>query len=359
LTRNYCPFLSSYRPKFTAPLIAAAALLFFPLSRATVRSPAEPVLQRFEYSLPRMGTLFRIVLYAPNSDQATSAAMAAFERVEELEQMMSDYREDSELNFLCREAWKAPQKVSRELFFVLEKAQHLSEISGGSFDVTIGPVVSLWRGARRSKRLPSATEIARAKAAVGYKNVVLDAGAQTVLLKRKDMKLDLGGIAKGYAADEALILLRTRGITRALADAGGDLALGDSPPDKPGWQITIRETEPKGIEPSRYVILHNAGVATSGDVFQFIESGGVRYSHIINPGNGLGTSDSASTTVIAPDGITADALATTCSILPVKEAMRIVESLKGVSARLVRRLDGETKNYTSQSFPKVIDAGQR
>src|SRR5689334_2512756 len=136
-------------------------------------------MKRYEYSLPRMGTLFRVEMYANSPSQASKAAEAAFARAEELEQVMSDYRADSELTRLSHEGSAAPFPVSNELYAVLVKSQWTSEISGGVFDVSIGPLVDLWRAARRIGRLPDASEIAKAKALVSYRNLEIDEARHT------------------------------------------------------------------------------------------------------------------------------------------------------------------------------------
>jgi thiamine biosynthesis lipoprotein len=307
-----------------------------------------------------MGTLFRITLYAAEEAEASKAAMAAFERVEELEEILSSHREDSELTRLPRLAVSAPQAVSRDLFRVLAQAQQISQLSGGAFDVTVGPLVELWREVRRTKRLPEAAELARARTAVGYRNIELDLQAGTVLLKRNDMKLDLGGIAKGYAADQALALLKSRGIHRALIDAGGDLAVGAAPPGKAGWKVTVRDLDSQRRKPSCTLVLHDVGIATSGDAYQSVDVGGRHYSHIIDPRDGMGLQDGASTTVIARDGTTADALATALSVMPVSDALRLVESIDGASAYIVRGAEDGVQGFFSREFPQACnDSGKR
>jgi len=306
----------------------------------------------FEFSLTRMGTFFRITLYAANQTEASKPAMAAFERVEQLEDLLSAHRQDSEVVRLSRAAVLVPRPVSQDLFYVLDKSLQISRLSGGAFDVTIGPLVDLWREARRTKRLPRTTEIAKAKAAVDYRNIELDSQGRTVLLRRKDMKLDLGAIAKGYAADQALDLLKSCGIQSALIDAGGDITLGAAPPGKAGWKIAIDDPSPQGKEAPCTLVLHDVAIATSGDARQAVEVNGLRYSHIIDPANGMGLQDSGSATVIAPDGITADALATALSVLPVPEGLRLVESIEGAAAYIVRRTGGEWRHFSSRRFPQ-------
>jgi len=166
-------------------------------------------LSRFSFGEPHMGTWFKITLYAGNEQAAQRAAREAFDRIAELDRMLTDYNSESELMRLCRKSGGAPVPVSRELFFVLARAQDVSRRSGGAFDVTVGPVVRLWRRARRTGRLPEARRIADARELVGYQMVRLDHQRRTVQLQKAGMRLDLGGIAKGYAADEALARAET------------------------------------------------------------------------------------------------------------------------------------------------------
>jgi thiamine biosynthesis lipoprotein len=267
---------------------------------------------------------------------------------------MSDYLSTSELMRLCAKAGGNPVKVSGSLFFVLSRAQEVSRHSDGAFDVTVGPVVRLWRRARKTQRLPDAEKLKAALALVGYKNVVLDQKAQTVKLLKPGMKLDLGGIAKGYAADEALKVLAKHGLKQALVAAGGDIAVSDAPPGKPGWTIEIAPIEAKKEGP-RKLVLANAAVSTSGDAEQFVEIGGKRYSHIVDPKTGLGLVGRMSATVVAPNGITADSLTKVVAVLGPKRGFEIIEQTKGVSGRYVLKTDKETKVFTSKHFPKLQD----
>ena len=315
-------------------------------------TPAEP-LQRFEFTRPAMGTLFTITLYAPAAPQAKAAAQAAFKRIDALEDIMSDYQADSELMRLCEQPVGKPVPVSPELFDVLQRSQKISEISGGAFDVTIGPYVRLWRFARKRKVLPTAAELASASAAVGYKNLRLDPRARAVTLLAPNMRLDLGGIAKGYAADEALKLLRGRGIGRALVAASGDIAIGDAPPGQAGWRVGIAGIDARTNSLTRTVLLRNAGISTSGDTEQFIEIGGVRYSHILNPATGLGLTNRIQATVIAPDATTTDAMATTVCILGAQRGLRVVDRLRGAAALVLVKQDGQTQRMVSRRFERI------
>ncbi|MDA2927567.1 FAD:protein FMN transferase [Acidobacteria bacterium AH-259-G07] len=298
-----------------------------------------------------MGTLFRILLYAPGEPEARGAATAAFERIEELDQRLSDYRSDSELMRACRKASERPVIVSRDLFLVLENALHFSRLSGGAFDITVKPLVELWRRARQTKQLPNAQAIAGARERVGYRKVLLNPMTRSVRLRTEGVKLDLGGIAKGYAADEALKTLEEHGIQRALIDAGGDLRLGEPPPGKNGWTVTLENAHLADAAAEQQFVLHNTAIATSSDAYQFVEIDGIRYSHIVDPATGLGMRDARMVTVLASDAMTADALATTLSVLAPEKGLELVRKIQGVEARVVRHSGGKREYFASRNFP--------
>jgi thiamine biosynthesis lipoprotein len=245
-----------------------------------------------------------------------------------------------------------PVKISDDLFTVLQKAEELSKKSEGAFDVTVGPVVQLWRLARRTQELPDPKEFAQAREKVGYKKVRLDPAKKTVRLLTPGMQLDLGGIAKGFAADEALKLLRDKfGIKQALVAAAGDITCGDPPPGKDGWTVEIAPIA-KSQKP-RTLTLANASVSTSGDLEQFVEIKGVRYSHVLDPRTGLGLTGRRSVTVIAPRGIDADSMTKAVSVLPPEQALKLVEDTPGAACYIVI-LGKDEKPITtfSKRFPK-------
>jgi len=263
-------------------------------------------MERHEYVQLLMGVQVRIVAYAPKQETAYNASQAAFARVAELESILSDYQTDSELMRLCARAGSGPVPVSKDLFDVLTYAQEVAQKSDGAFDVTIGPLVKIWRQSRMSKTLPSGAALADARSRVGWGKLKLDPERQTAELTVKGMQLDLGGIGKGYAGDQAIRVLSERGVRSALFEAGGDIVVSDAPPGKTGWAI---ETQDGTIH------LHNAAVSTSGDTVQFVEIEGVRYSHVIDPRTGLGLTEHYQATVIAPLGMTTDALSTAATVL--------------------------------------------
>jgi thiamine biosynthesis lipoprotein len=312
---------------------------------------AEPALTRYEFTEPHMGTRFRIIVYAPDQDTANRASKDAFARIASLNAIMSDYDKTSELMRLCAKAAGPPVPVSAELFFVLSQAQEVSRQSGGAFDVTVGPVVKLWRKARRQRKLPDAEKLAEARALVGWRNVRLDRDKRTVQLLKPGMQLDLGGIAKGYAADEALAVLKKHGIDRALVAAGGDIAVSGPPPGTDGWKIAIA-TLPGEKDPGR-LVLHHAAVSTSGDAEQYVEIGGKRYSHIVDPRTGLGLVVRMSVTVAARKGIEADSLTKVAAVLGPEKGMKIIEANKGAGVRMVRQKGEGFETIVSKKFPKL------
>ena len=266
------------------------------------------------------------------------ASDAAFARVRELNDKLSDYDLESELSKLSRGSGQGrPVKVSDDLWRVLATAQDWARKSDGALDITVGPVVNLWRHARRLQQFPRADRLAEARARVGYTNLVLDPKRKTALLCVPEMRLDLGGIAKGFAADEALKVLRALGIQSALVAAAGDIALGDAPPGQHGWKIEIPSLDVTNAPPSRSVTVANTGVSTAGDVFQRLELDGVRYSHIVDPRTGIGLTDHSLVSVIARDAMTSDALETVISVLGPEKGLEVIKKTPGTAVRIMRK----------------------
>ena len=305
---------------------------------------------RFQFSQTEMAVPIDLVLYAPTKQVATRGAEAAFMRLAELNRVFSDYDPQSELMRLSRTAGEGKAvPVSEDLWRVLCRSQQVSAASDGAFDVTVGPVVRLWRRARREKELPPAHQLQEALSLVGYRQVRLEPQGHKVELLRKGMRLDLGGIAKGYAAAEALAVLRRAGIPSALIHAGGDSALGDSPPDKPGWRIGVGMLKPDA-PPLEYLLLSRCAVAASGDMWQYVVINGKRYSHIVDPRTGVGLTDHSSVTVVAPDGATADALATAVSVLGPERGLKLIDATPGAAALVLRGSEGKPQVYRSRRW---------
>ncbi len=261
--------------------------------------------RRFEFTRIQMGVQCRIVIYGADRASTEKAAAAAFEEVARLDGIMSDYRPESEVSRLSQARQGEVVPISADLAHVLTTARRISQLSDGAFDVTAGPSVALWRRARMEGRLPQADELESARRLVGWRLYSTSFSGERAYFHAEisGLRIDLGGIAKGYAAQHAVDVLRTHKHPRSMVAMSGDIVVGDAPPGKPGWTIAT----PGGER----LVLANCGVSTSGDERQHVEIDGVRYAHIIDPRTGLGAiAPRPSCTVIAQSGEWADALAT-------------------------------------------------
>lgn len=319
---------------------------------------AEPA-ARFEFEQTEMAVPIRLVFYARDSENANRAAKLVFGRLRELNQVLSDYDPESELNRLCRTAGGGRGvPVSRDLWTVLAHAQEVARRSEGAFDVTVSPLVRVWRRARRQKELPSQERLEAARQLVGYRLMRLEADHQRVELLKPGMRLDLGGIAKGYAADEAIKLLAAQGIRQVMVYAGGDIRLGDPPPGRKGWTIGVGLTAP-AAPPSRMLSLARCAVATSGDMWQFAIIQGNRYSHIVDPRTGVGLTDHSNVTVVAPTGIEADSLSTAISVLGPEKGLPLVDATPGAAALILRAPARPDDCPPSEAPPKAAESRVR
>jgi FAD:protein FMN transferase len=326
------------------------ALLVLIVCRHLVAA-TESTLARYEFTEPQMGVPFKIVVYAPSDEAANRAAAAAYARVAALNAILSDYEDDSELSRLSRGAPHAePVKVSDDLWYVLSRSQELSKATDGAFDITVGPLVQLWRRARRQKELPRPDRLRRALATTGYQALELDPDRHTTRLTKPNMRLDLGGIGVGYAVDEAMKVLIERGIRSAMIDASGDIAVREAPPGHKGWTIGLsRDADGRS---TRFISLVNAALTSTSDEVQYVEIDGVRYSHIVDPKTGLGLTDRISATVIAPDCTTADSYDTAIAVMGPAKGLKLVESTRGVEAIITHIENGRRVTVESRGFIK-------
>ncbi len=321
-----------------------------------VAAAGEPVakpsaLRRLEFTQVEMAVAVKIVLYSNDPDSATAAAKDAFARIHALNAILSDYDPQSELRRLCATAGEGKAvSVSDDLWRVLEHAQHVSRRSGGTFDVTVGPVVRLWRRARRQKELPSPKALQEARDLVGYQYVKLDATRRTVELLKKGMQLDLGGIAKGYAMDEALTVLNHHGVARAFVAAGGDMRLGDPPPGRRGWRVGIPPLDNPQGPPVSYLELTRLAVSTSGDMMQYVEIGGTRYSHVVDPRTGMALTDHCRVMVVGPNGMAADAITKSVGVLGPEKGLKLIDETPGMAALVTRAPHGRVEQHESSRW---------
>lgn len=292
-----------------------------------------------------MGSSFLLVLYADEQEEAKQAATAAFKRIAELNAVLSDYDPESEVNHLSASSGSGKWiSISPDLMEMLVQSQRYSQQSKGAFDVTVGPLVRLWRKSVREAKLPNKKRLRKVKKAVGYELVALNTSAGKAKLLHPNMRLDFGGIAKGYAVDEAYRVIMEYQVHTAMVDGGGDLYLGPPPPGHDGWNVKIEGTE------EEKVLLTNCGIASSGDTYRFVTIEGKRYSHIINPKSGLGLTQRRQVTVIAPSCTQADALASTFSVAGLQKSQRIGEVYPGVAFQYQYQEKEEWKKFQTLRF---------
>ena len=339
--------------RLSAPVrgVFVACMLCLLGARALGQAPA---LERGEYKRILMGVECRIVLYTAGQASGATAADSAFGRINELDQLLSDYKPSSRLVLLGAGVVGEPQ-VAPDLVPLLVRAGELSMATGGAFDVTAGPLVKLWRKSRQSGQLPEPDAVRSALDSVGWRKLVVDEGAGSVTLLCKGMALDVGGIGKGFAADEAARMLTAAGVRSFLIDLGGDLVLGAAPPGRAGWTLQAGSAETPQL--NRLLVLADCGVATSGDSYQFMEVGGVRYSHIVDPRTGQALRDQVCMTVLAPDGATADALASAACVLGPRAARRQFVEMEDV--RLLVERPGLRPVFDGQTLAGWTTSGGR
>jgi thiamine biosynthesis lipoprotein len=288
-----------------------------------------------------MGTFARVVVLAASEQAARQCAQAAFDRQRRIDELMSYHNADSELNRVNRRAFGEPVQVGADTFEVLRRAKAFSELSGGAFDVTIGALGDLWRRAGDANQPPTDAEIAAAQSKTGYEKLRLDPDARTVRFAVEGMKLDLGGIAKGYAIDKSVEAMKQGGAVGGMVDIGGDvLCFGAPPPGKESWAVGLQDptVAPDDLAANKLLLIlkvTDAAVTTSGDYRRFTEVQGERQSHIMDRESGRGAGKLVSVTIIAPDAAAADALATAVSVLGAEKGLALIEQVPNTEAILI------------------------
>jgi FAD:protein FMN transferase len=351
---NFCCYFTLKQVLIVLERIALIfiSLLLFPSCRSI--PPSTPVTPaRYEFTHRQMGTLFRIILYASDSTQAVLAAQAAFRRVDQLNDILSDYKEDSELSRLSATSGTGQKiKVSKDLWHVLQQSVTLSRQTDGAFDITVGPYVQLWRRASRQQQFPSQEALRKASQCVGYQYIQLYPSAQAVELTRSGMRLDAGGVGKGYAVDEAMQILQGHGIASALVDGGGNILVSDPPPGKKGWQVELVIPQISSDKKITVTLTHTA-VATSGDMYQYVELDGKRYSHILDPRTGLGLTNQIMVTILARNGITADLYSTAVSVLSSEKGSALVERTPKTAAIISVQTGDRIQTWQSKRMKQL------
>ncbi len=284
--------------------------------------------RKFHFVQNKMGSPFNLIIVSSDSLKALQFSNNCFSLIDSFSHIYSDYDSTSELSKLSINAGNGFQSCSPALWDLFLISRQAYEKSLQSFDISIGPLSTLWRAKRKRRQFPDSATVIATKENVGLAKILWNDSLHQILIPNKSMHLDVGGIAKGYIAQKVIDYLHQNGIDAALADAGGDISIGKAPPGIAGWIVGVNVPETTDDLMSRKLLLSNCSVATSGDAYQYIEHEGIKYSHIIDPRTGYGVSYQRNVTVIAKDGATADWLATACSILSIEDSKKICNKMQ-------------------------------
>ncbi len=287
-----------------------------------------------------MGTFARVVVIAKDSDSAMKCIESAFTQINKVDDLMSDYKSDSEISNVNRDGFEKAVQFSQSTYEVLQRSIEFSKLTDGAFDITVGPLVELFRKAKKKQVFPGPDEIAEAKSKVGFEKLKLDDENRTVQFTVEGMRLDLGGIAKGYAVDKAVETMQAHGAIGGMVDLGGDIrCFGAALKGRDHWVIGLQNPNMVKDSAGREVLLKlkitNGAIATSGDYQQFILIEGKRRSHIIDRKTGTSIEGLSSVTIIADNATNADALATAVSVMGSEKGLELIEKIPGTEAILI------------------------
>jgi thiamine biosynthesis lipoprotein len=277
-----------------------------------------------------MGTAIRVELWCEGRSEAMAAADAVMAEMHRIDRTMSPHKPGSELSRVNLRAAAAPVVLSDEMYHLVERALHFSRLSGGAFDISYASVGHLYDYRQRIR--PDDEAIARAREAMGYQHLILDAQARSLRFARPGMRIDLGGFAKGHAADNAASILTRRGIRHAIVSAGGDSRVIGDRRGRP-WTVAIRDPRRQAV--AAMLPLTDVSISTSGDYERYFEQDGVRWHHLIDPRTGKSPNSVHSVTILAEDGLTSEALSKSVFVLGMDQGMRLVEDLPGVDAVVI------------------------
>ncbi|UCF00225.1 MAG: FAD:protein FMN transferase [Planctomycetota bacterium] len=309
-----------------------------------------------------MGTFARVIAVAADVDTAKACIEIAFEQIKNVDKLMSDYKEDSEISEVNRDAFKRPVKVGKLTYDVLQRSIEFSKLTDGAFDITIGPLVDLWRMAETTDTLPAEAELQQALSKVGYDKLMLDASDVSVRFAVEGMRLDLGGVAKGYAIDRAVEVMQKRGGLGGMVEIGGDIRCFGAPPlGEKGWRIGLQDSRKTGVDDDVSIgkillvlELGDAATATSGNYQRFAVIEGQMYSHILDAKTGNTCDELSSVTVIFESAVGADVLATAVNVMGAEKGLALIEKTPQAEAILITS-HPEYKFIKTSSAEKYIE----
>ena len=278
-----------------------------------------------------MGTAIRVELWHEQAATGEAALDAVMEEMHRIDRAMSPFKPESELSRINREAAKAPVPISEEMFELLERSVGFSKLSDGAFDITFASVGCLFD--YRNGVKPTEEDVAAALPAFNFGHLRLDRQRRTVQFARAGVQIDLGGIAKGYAVDNCVALLKARGVRQALVVAGGDSRVLGDRRGRP-WMIGIRDPRRKDAMVATMPLV-DAAISTSGDYERYFEADGVRHHHILDPRTGKSATGARSVTIIGPDATTTEGISKSVFIMGPERGIRFAESVPGIDAVII------------------------
>jgi thiamine biosynthesis lipoprotein ApbE len=297
-----------------------------------------------------MGTVIEFKLYCRNKEFCNEAIFEAYSEVKRLDDMLSNYKSDSNLSQVNSYAGKGRIKVPSEFVELTERAVYFSNLTDGAFDITVGELVDLWRNSQQKDDMPDEKTIKRTVSeCVGPNKISLYPREKEIELKSSCLSIDFGGIGKGYAVDRALRILKGKGIESGIINFSGNIYAIGSPPGEKGWRIAIRHPRMKE-EALTFIEVRNMAVSTSGDYERYFEINGQRFSHIVDPRTGYPVEYVPSVTIVAENATDADALSTAVSVMGKEKSVEILEKLERVGAIIVTEDDGNLSIYKDSFF---------
>jgi thiamine biosynthesis lipoprotein len=295
-----------------------------------------------------MGSRFDISIVAENKQEAENNIDAVIAEVERIENLISDWRANTQVSQINKNAGIKPVKVDKEVFELTKRALHLSKITNGAFDISFAAMDKIWKFDGTMTKMPSQAEINKARAKVGYKNIILDEKKLTIYLKLKGMKIGFGALGEGYAADKCRAMMLTKGVKSGIVNGSGDMSTWGTQPDGSKWNIGITNPNQKDSLIATIPLYHQS-IVTSGSYQKFVEFNGKRYSHIINPKTGHPSTGLTSVTVIGPSTELANGLSTSIMVLGKTEGLKLIKKLKLYNCLMITDNGGiiKSKNFNS------------
>lgn len=304
----------------------------------------------FRRSLKLMGNRFEISVEAENMADAERMIELAVSEIRRIEKLLTTFDDESLTNQLNKMAGIAPVKVNEEFFQLVQRAQRISELTQGAFDLSYGSIDKrLWNFDTSLKELPDRDTAKEMVRLINYHNIILDEVAGTIFLKEKGMRIGFGGIGKGYAADRAKRVLAEAGVKSGIVNASGDLTTWGNQPNGNPWTIGIADPDSAG-KPFSYINITDMSVATSGNYEKFITIGGKRYSHTIDPRTGYPVTGIKSVTIISPIAELADAMATPVMVMGIKVGLDLINQMNQMACIII---DEQQKVYTSKNITVI------